>query len=133
MPSFSLHIFDDFPVVNKYGKLSTQFDFGRSRLTEMVGFMSFFNFLLEQLLNLSYTPHFVLLFEASCECFQLKCSKSCAIKSLIDYFENVLMINAAWENCSTLLILEKSVASIRQRKSHSCRTLNKTCLEISPR
>ena len=34
-------MFDDFPVVSNYGKLPAQFHAGRSRLTEMVEFMSF--------------------------------------------------------------------------------------------
>ena len=37
--------------MSNYGKLSAQFHVGRSRLIEMVGFMPFFNFLLEQLLK----------------------------------------------------------------------------------
>ena len=32
-------MFDDFPIVNNYGKLSAQFHVSRSRLGEMVGFM----------------------------------------------------------------------------------------------
>ena len=45
-------MFNDFPVVSNYDRLSAQFHVGRSTLIEMVGFMSvFLNFLLEQLLK----------------------------------------------------------------------------------
>ena len=37
-----LHMFDDFPVVSNYGKLSAQFHDGSSRLIDIMGFMSFF-------------------------------------------------------------------------------------------
>ena len=36
------HMFDDFLAVSSYGKLSAQFDVGRSRLIEMMGVMSCF-------------------------------------------------------------------------------------------
>ena len=49
-------MFDDFPLVSSYCKLYAQFPVGRSRLTELVGYMSFFfNFLLGQLLTLLAT------------------------------------------------------------------------------
>ena len=35
-------MFDGFPVVSNYHKLSAQFHAGRSRHSEMVGFVSFF-------------------------------------------------------------------------------------------
>ena len=38
-------MFDDYPVVSNYGKLSAQFHVGTSRLIEMVGFMTLFQFL----------------------------------------------------------------------------------------
>ena len=45
-------MFDDFPVVINYGKLSALFHVGRPRLIEMMGITSFFfNLLLEQLLK----------------------------------------------------------------------------------
>ena len=45
-------VFDDFPVLSNNGRLSRQFHVGRSRLIEMVAFLSFFfNFLRKQLLK----------------------------------------------------------------------------------
>ena len=46
-------MFDDFPVVSDYGKLSAQFHSGRSRLIETIWWKlrRFLNFLFEQLLN----------------------------------------------------------------------------------
>ena len=44
-------MFNDVPVVSYYGTLSAQFHIGGSRLIEMVGFMLFFYFVLEQLLK----------------------------------------------------------------------------------
>ena len=39
------HMFDDIPAVSHYGKLSAQFHVGRSRLIDIVRFLSFFKFL----------------------------------------------------------------------------------------